>query len=204
MTEGRVALTKTLAATMRQIQQDLRFALRRLRQQPAFASVVVLTLAIGLGANTAVFTLVHALILRTLPVERPDELYRLGNGTDCCVNSGVPLSFSLFSYRLFDHLRANAPDFSELAAFQANTTSFGVRRAGQPVSTAVPGAFVTANYFTMFGVGPAAGRVLGADDDRPGAPPVAVISYQGWTRYFGQDPSLVGGDVIVNGQPFTR
>jgi predicted permease len=188
---------------MPHIQQDLRFALRRLRQQPGFAAVVILTLAIGLGANTAVFTLVHALILRTLPVERPDELYRLGDGTDCCVNSGLPVNFSLFSYRLFEHLRANAPEFTELAAFQANTTPFGVRRSGQSSSSTLPGAFVTANYFTMFGVGPAAGRVLTADDDRLGAPPVAVMSHQAWIRYFGQDASVVGGSFFVNGEPFT-
>ena len=177
--------------------------MRRLRQQPMFVLVVLGTLAIGLGANTAVFTLVHSLILRTLPVERPHELYRIGDGADCCVNSGVPVRFSLFSYRLFEHLRANADGFTEVAAFQANTVSMGLRRAGQAVATTLPGAFVTANYFQVFGVGPAAGRVLNRDDDRPGASPVAVISHQAWTRYFGQDPSIVGGDVILNGQPFT-
>ena len=190
---------------MRHALHDLRFACRRLRQQPTFAFVVISTLAIGLGANTAVFTLMNALILRTLPVERPNELYRLGDGTDCCVNSGLPsnFSFSLFSYALFQHLKANTPEFGELAAFQANTTTFGVRRAGQRVGTAVPGAFVTANYFTMFGVDAAVGRVLAPGDDRPDAPPVAILSFHGWTRYFGQDRSIVGGDVIVNGQPFT-
>jgi len=188
---------------MRQIHHDIRFAIRRLRQQPGFAAVIVLTLAVGLGANTAVFTLVHALILRTLPVDRPDELYRLGDGTDCCVNSGLPASFSLFSFQLFEHLKANAPEFTDLAAFQANTTPFGVRRVGHPIATTLPGAFVTANYFTMFGVAPAAGRLLTLPDDHPGASPVAVISYQAWTRYFGQDPSVIGSDVIVNGQPFT-
>jgi predicted permease len=188
---------------MRHLIPDTRLAIRRLRQQPMFVLVVLCTLAIGLGANTAVFTLVHALILRTLPVERPHELYRIGDGADCCVNSGVPTRFSLFSFRLFEHLRTHADDFSEVAAFQANTTPMGVRRAGQSVSTTIPGAFVTANYFQVFGVGPAAGRVLSGDDDRPGASPVAVISHQAWTRYFGQDPTIVGGDVILNGQPFT-
>ena len=188
---------------MQYLPQDLRLASRRLRQQPGFATVVVLTLAIGLGANIAIFTLVHALILRSLPVERPHELYRLGQGLDCCVNSGLPDSFSLFSFRLFEHLQANAPEFSELAAFQANTTAVGVRRAGQSESSTLPGAFVTGNYFTMFGVRPASGRLFTADDDRPGAVPVAVLSYQAWRRYFGQDPSVVGGDFVLNGQPFT-
>jgi hypothetical protein len=106
---------------MSQLGQDVRLALRRLRQRPAFTSVAVLTLALGLGANTAVFTLVHALILRSLPVERPRELYRLGDTTDCCVNSGLAGSYSLFSFRLFEHLKANAPEFTDLAAFQATT-----------------------------------------------------------------------------------
>jgi predicted permease len=188
---------------MSNLLRDLHFAVRRLRQQPGFASVVVLTLAIGLGANIAVFTLVHALVLRTLPVQRPEELYRLGSGTDCCVNSGLPQNFSLFSYRLFEHLTAGIPSFVELAAFQANTSPYGLRRGGESTSIMLPGTFVTANYFAMFGVGPAAGRVLNVEDDRPGAAPVAVLSYQAWDRYFGLDASVIGGEFVLNGQPFT-
>jgi len=176
---------------------DVRLALRRLRRQPGFTSVAVLTLALGLGANTAVFTLVHALILRSLPVERPAELYRLGDTMDCCVNSGLATSYSLFSFRLFEHLRANAPEFTELAAFQANTSQFAARRAGEAVSRSLPGAFVTANYFAMFGVRPAAGRMLRAEDDDPGAPPVAVLSHRAWSQQYGQDPSVVGGAFVV-------
>jgi predicted permease len=188
---------------MNHLRQDLRLAVRRLRQQPGFTSVAVLTLAFGLGANTAVFTLVHALMLRSLPVERPRELYRLGDTTDCCVNSGLATSYSLFSFRLFEHLKAGAPEFTELAAFQANTTPLGVRRAGETVASSLPGAFVTANYFTMFGVLPAAGRMLRAADDRPDAPPAAVMSHHAWTRHYGQDPSVVGGAFVVNGKPMT-
>jgi predicted permease len=183
--------------------QDVRLALRHLRQQPGFTCVAVLTLAIGLGANTTVFTLVHALMLRSLPVERPHELYRLGDTTDCCVNSGLATSYSLFSFRLFEHLKANAPEFSELAGFQANTMSLGVRRSGAAVASSLTGAFVTANYFRMFGVTPAAGRLLTDDDDRPGAPPVAVMSHQAWTQHFGQDPGVIGGEVVINRSPFT-
>jgi predicted permease len=188
---------------MGHVGQDLRLAFRRLRQQPGFTCVAVLTLAIGLGANTAIFTLVHALILRSLPVERPGELYRLGEGTDCCVNSGLATNYSLFSFRLFEHLRASAPEFTELAGFQANTTPFGVRKLGDTAATTLPGAFVTANYFTMFGVAPAAGRVLRAEDSRPDAAPVAVMSHQAWTRHFGQDPSVIGGAFIISGTAMT-
>jgi predicted permease len=188
---------------MRHVLQDLRLAIRHLRQQPGFTCVAVLTLALGLGANTAVFTLVHALMLRSLPVARPHELYRLGDTMDCCVNSGLPTSFSLFSFRLFEHLKANAPEFTELAGFQANTATVGVRRSGELVSTSLPAAFVTGNYFTMFGVTSAAGRLLRAEDDRPDAPPAVVMSHRAWTQHFGQDPSVVGGAFVIAGTPMT-
>jgi predicted permease len=188
---------------MSHLRDDLRLAFRRLRQQPGFTAVAVFTLALGLGANTTVFTLIHALILRSLPVERPGELYRLGDTTDCCVNSGLATSYSLFSFRLFEHLKVNAPEFSELAAFQANTSALAVRRTGEAVARSLPGAFVTANYFTMFGVTPAAGRVLHAADDHPGAPPVAVMSHWAWTQHYGQDPGVIGDTLIVNGKAMT-
>ncbi len=183
--------------------QDVRLAFRHLRQQPGFTCVAVLTLAIGLGANTTVFTLVHALMLRSLPVERPHELYRLGDTTDCCVNSGLATSYSLFSFRLFEHLKANAPEFSDLTGFQANTMPLAVRRGGETAASSLPGAFVTANYFTTFGVTPAAGRLLRTDDDRAGAPPVAVMSHRAWTQHFGQDPGVIGGEFVINRSPFT-
>jgi predicted permease len=188
---------------MRDLQQDVRLAVRHLRQQPGFALVVILTLALGIGANTAIFTLVHALMLRSLPVERPSELYRLGNTNDCCVNSGLATSYSLFSYRLFEHLKANAPEFQELAAFQANTIAAGVRRTGEATPRPMPAAFVTGNYFTMFGVQPAVGRVLQPSDDRPEAPLVAVLSHRAWTQFYAQNASLIGETVTVNGQPVT-
>ena len=188
---------------MMPLRHDIRLALRRLRQQPGFTAVAVLTLALGLGANIAVFTLVHALILRTLPVERPHELYRLGDTMDCCVNSGLATSYSLFSFRLFEHLKGSAPEFVELAAFQANTAPVAVRRAGDPVSRSLPGAFVTGNYFTMFGVQPAAGRLFRDGDDLQGAPPVVVLSYRAWDQQFGRDPSVIGGSFVVNGMPMT-
>jgi predicted permease len=182
---------------------DLRVVFRRLRQQPAFTLVVVLTLALGLGANIANFALVDALLLRSLPVDRPEELYRLGDTNDCCVNSGLPsASFSLFSFSLFEHLRANVPELVDVAGFQANQTPVALRRPGAPVAQSLPGQFVTANYFRMLGVTPAAGRLLHPDDDRPGAPPVVVLSHRAWAR-FGLDPSVVGGSILVNGTPMT-
>ncbi len=181
---------------------DLRHALRRFRQQPGFCFIVVMTLALGLGANTAIFALVDALLLRSLPVERPGELYRLGDGTECCVNSGLQDDYSLFSYRLAEHLRAGAEQFTELAAFQAQTFPLGLRRAGAAAPDPLNSQFVTGNYFRMFGVTAAAGRLLQPDDDRFGAAPVVVMSYRTWARY-GLDPALIGSAIVVNGVPMT-
>jgi len=184
------------------LRDDIRFAFRRCRRQPGFTLVAVLTLALGLGANTAIFALVDSLLLRALPVERPQELYRLGDTNACCVNSGLMTSFSLFSSQLVDHLRESAPEFSSLAAFQAGSMSVGVRRSGSAVPESLVGKFVTANYFDMFGVKPAAGRLLQRADDDPGAPTVAVLSYRGWMR-FGLDPAVIGGSFLINGTPTT-
>src|SRR5213078_4567071 len=104
--------------------------------------------------------------------------------------------------RLFEQLRDNAPEFSKLTAFQAGTLSVGLRRSGSAIPESLGGKFVTANYFDVFGVPAAAGRVLQPADDLPGAPPVAVLSYRAWMRY-GLDPSVVGGSFAINGSPVT-
>ena len=187
---------------MNWLADDLRVALRRCLRQPGFTVVVVLTLALGLGANIAVFTLIDAVMLRSLPVERPQELYRLGDTTNCCVNSGLQRSWSLFSWALFQHLKQNAPEFSELAAMQAGAMQIGMRTQGSSVPHSLPAQFVTANYFRMFGVKPAAGRLFEPDDDRPGAAPVAVMSYRAWARE-GLDPAVIGRPVVVNGLSLT-
>ncbi len=183
--------------------QDLRFAIRRLVKQPGFAAITILTLALGLGANTAVFTLVHALMLRSLPVAHPEELYRLGDNDNCCVNSGLQDDYSLFSYRLYEHLRNSLPEFSDLAGFQARLMAIGVRRSGDKVSESLRGQFVSGNYFTTFGVRPAAGRLLQAADDEPGAEPVVVMSGRTWALRYGRDPGVVGATLAINGRPMT-
>jgi predicted permease len=189
---------------MTHLLEDVRIALRRLRHEPGFAAVAVLTLALGLGANTAVFTLVHGLMLRSLPVERPGELVRLGDTNNCCVNSGFQTSYSLFASRLFDHLRERlASEFTDLAAFQANPSPAGVRRQGVAGIESFGSQFVSGNYFRMFGVRPAAGRLLTADDDLPDAPPVAVLSYSTWATNYGLDQAVVGGAFVVNGLAMT-
>jgi predicted permease len=190
---------------MSQLFDDARIAVRRLWHEPGFALVAVLTLALGLGANVAVFALVHGLLLRSLPVERPGELYRLGDNNNCCVNSGLQTNgYSLFSTRLYEHLRDRTTgELQAIAGFQATVQALGVRRAGTAGNQSVAGQYVTASYFSMFGIRPAAGRLFVPDDDRRDTPEVAVMSHQTWTQMYGQDPSVVGATFIVNGRPMT-
>ena len=189
----------------RGLRSDLRLTMRRLWQSPGFAVVCVLTLALGIGGNTAVFTLIDRAMLKPLPVARPGELYRIGDTDDCCVNGGLPSgSFSLFSHDLYLQLREAAPQFSDLAAFQANPNTLTVGRAesGVPPET-LTASFVSGNYFRMFGLAPAAGRLLAEGDDRPGSAAVAVISHRAWTLRHRRDPQVVGSTVTLNGVPAT-
>ena len=182
---------------------DLRVAVRRLTHRPGFSAVAILTLALGLGANIAIYTLVHATLLQRLPVANADELVRLGDDDNCCINGGLQRNFSLFSYSMYRHLRDRLPGLSSLTAFQAGVQPVTVRRAGTATTDSIPGKFVTANYFTTLGVQPAAGRLLDPKDDDPAAPPVFVISYRSWQTRLGADPAVVGGSFLVNGKPMT-
>jgi predicted permease len=184
--------------------KDIHYALRQFLNAPVFTVTAVLTLALGIGATTAIFTLVHAVLLNSLPVAKPSELYRVGDVENCCVNGGLQDNWSLFSYDKYKMFRDNTPGFVELAAFQAGHDLIGVRRPGaSEAAHSMRSEFVSGNYFAMFGIGPYAGRVITPDDDRKGAPPVAVISYRAWQQQFGGDPSIVGGSLTLNGQPFT-
>jgi len=186
---------------------DLRLAFRQLRNKPAFAITVVLTLALGIGANTAIFTLVQAILLQSLPVADPASLYRIGDTDNCCVNGGYESDngdFDLFSYQLFLHLKQAAPEFEELAAFQSGYAynTLTVRRNSE-MARATRGEFVTGNYFSTFGIKPFLGRLLLPSDDNPGAPPVAVLSYQAWQNDYAGDPSVVNSTFYIQARPIT-
>ena len=185
--------------------RDLRLAVRQLRKSPAFAITVVLTLALGIGANTAIFTLVHAVLLQSLPVANPASLYRIGDTDDCCVNGGFENEngdFDLFSYELFRHLKQSAPEFEELAAFQSGQSIFSTRR-GSELAKPEHGEFVSGNYFTTFGIRPFLGRMIIPSDDNAGAAPVAVLSYQAWLADYAGDPSVVGSTFYIQSRPVT-
>ncbi|HXJ41368.1 MAG TPA: ABC transporter permease, partial [Bryobacteraceae bacterium] len=185
---------------------DTRHALRRLRMAPAFTSATVLTLALGIGATTSIFTLVHAVMLKSLPVANPGELYRLGKESRCCYEGGYSQEkeFSLVSYDLYKYLRNNTKGFSELAAFPSLELLLGLRRSGtSEAAQGYPGEFVSGNYFSMFGIRAYAGRALVDADDQSNAPPVVVMSYRLWQQKYGSGPSVIGSVFDIDGKPFT-
>jgi predicted permease len=184
---------------------DTRYALRRLRKSPSFTITVVLTLALGIGATTSIFTLFYDVLLKSLTVANPGELYRLGKEARCCYWGGYSQEneYSLVCYELYKHFRDHTQGFAELAAFQADDPLLGVQRSGGTESAqSYPGEFVSGNYFTMFGISAYAGRLLTSTDDQPGAPAVAVMSYRLWQQY-GSDPSIVGAVFNIDNTPFT-
>ena len=190
---------------MMTILQDVRYALRQLRQSPGFTITAVLTLALGIGANTAIFTLVHAVMLKSLPVANPAQLYRIGDNDNCCVWGGLQnKGWGLFSNSLYQYFVTNTPQFEQIAAFSANSYVFSVRRSGaSEAAETFPGEFVSGNYFTTFGLQPFAGRLLTPQDDTPGAPPAIVMNYRVWQEHYGSDASILGSTLMVNGKPFT-
>ena len=188
--------------------QDCRYALRVLRRSPVFTLVAVATLALGIGANAAIFTLVNALMLKNLPVTDPKPLVWLGNKNDCCVGFGVNDSgeYSLFTTDSFQFLRKNVPEFEDLAAMQAGFTGrpVVVRRDGtQDAARSVMGEFVSGNYFRTFGLRAGAGRLLTDADNVAGAPLTAVMSFQTWQSRFNGDPAVVGSTFRINTKPVT-
>src|SRR6516162_4424993 len=184
--------------------QNVRIAIRQFRKSPGLALTIIVTLALGIGANTAIFTLVHAVLLKSLPVVDPKTLYRVGDTDNCCVNSGYfnEGDFDLFSYELYRHLRDTIPEFEQLAAMQSGGNIMSVRH-GSEAAKALPTQYVSGNFFSTFGIGPFAGRVLNDSDDVTGAASVAVMNYQTWQSEYGGDTSLVGSTVFVEGHPMT-
>jgi macrolide transport system ATP-binding/permease protein len=190
------------------LSQDVRYSLRQLRKTPGFTMTAVLTLALGIGANAAIFTLVNAVLLKNLPVTDPKTLLRLGDNNDCCVGWGTHDNgdYALFSTDTYEQLKKNAPEFEELAAMQAGFRYRPViaRRDGsQEGARSVMGEFVSGNYFRTFGLQPQAGRLLSDADDVIGAPMVAVMSYETWKNDFAGDASVVGSTFWVNTKAVT-
>jgi macrolide transport system ATP-binding/permease protein len=193
---------------MRVLLQDLGYAFRQLRKTRGFAVTVLLTLALGIGANSAIFTLVNAILLHNLPVTDPKTLVRIGDRNDCCVNSGWhdDADYSLFATDTYYIFKKSLPEFEELAAMESGYAwrPITVRRAGPlTVAKSVTGTFVSGNYFRVFGLSPAAGRLFVDADDQKGAPITAVMGYDTWKQDYAGDPGVVGTAFYINTKPAT-
>lgn len=184
--------------------EDIRYALRQFVRTPGFTLTAVLTLALGIGATTAIFTLVHAVLLKSLPVVDPGQLIRIGDTENCCINGGMQDDWSLFSTEQYHEFRDHTQGFESLAAFQSGRLQIGVRRSGSNhPAQSFSAEFVSGNAFQTFGLQAWEGRLLQPRDDHKGAPPVAVMSYRAWQQKFGKDPSVVGATFLLNGAAFT-
>jgi predicted permease len=183
---------------------NVRYALGQFRLSPIFAAAAVLTLALGIGGTTAIFTLIHAVMLRSLPVSDPGRLYRVGEGRDCCVEGGPQDNWGMFSFNLYERMKAETPEFEEVTAFQAGRGRLGVRREGvETAGRPLRSEYVTGNYFSTLGVRAFGGRVFTPEDDKPGSAPVAVLSHRVWQTAYASDPSVVGSTFVLEGHPFT-
>jgi predicted permease len=193
---------------MNSLWHDISYALRQLRKSPGFTLTAVVTLALGIGANTAIFTLVQGILLRSLPVTDPSQLYRIGDEHQCCVDGGFPEDasqtgdFSIFSFDLYQHLKRAAPEFEQLAATQAGQWTWSVRR-GSELAKSLHGNFVSGNYFSTLGVNAYAGRVFSDSDNTPAAPPAIVLSYRAWQGEYASDPLILNSTIYVQARPFT-
>ena len=180
-----------------QIGQDLRYAARLLARSPAFAIASTLSLALGIGATTALFQLIDAVQLRSLPVSRPHELARVRIANMDGARGNFSQAFPSLTNPIFEELRREQQGFSEVAAW--SRTSFNLADSGE--IRLARGVMVSGGYFGMLGLSPAAGRLLADPDDRAGCPPRAVLAYDFWQREFGSDPHAVGRTLTLNAQP---
>jgi len=191
------------------VARDMRYALRQLGKAPGFTITAVLILALGIGANAAIFTLVNAMLLKNLPVADPKSLVRVGDAYQCCVND-VALDdgdYALFSTDTYEHFKKDVPEFEELAAMQAGFGFFNpltTRRDGDGnLAHSSVSEFVSSNYFRTFGLRPQAGRLLSDADDVKGAPVVAIMSYEAWANNYNRDSSVIGSTFWMNTKPVT-
>ena len=176
---------------MQSLWQDLRYGARMLLKKPGFTLIAVITLALGIGANTAIFSLVNTALLRPLPVERPEQLFSINN---------VALNLPAISYPNYRDFRDRNNSFSGMMLYRYRALGLSVNG----VNERIWGYLATGNYFDVLGVKPALGRFFTPDDDKsPGGHPIAVITYDCWQKRFAGDPQVIGKPVIVNGRNFT-
>src|SRR6267378_321519 len=198
---------------LRSVLSDCRFALRQFHKSPAFAIAAVLTLALGIGANTAIFSLIDAALLRSLPVRDPQRLVVFQwtalhspntKGTysymSCPSSNASGEHGCSFSYQMFHQFQSLQDEFSSVAALAGDV---GLNLRGNGPASFAHGEMVSGDFFDTLGIGAALGRTFVPSDDMPGAPPVAVLAYGYWQRAFGGDSAVVGRTVWLNNVPVT-
>ena len=186
---------------MGKLLKDVQYALRQFRRNPGFAITAALTLSLGLGATTAIFTLIYNAMLKTLPVQHASRLYMVGKEPTCCnYGSMQGDEWRIFSNDLYLYFRDHTKGFESITAFSSYSTPLLTRRVGDPhPPETVRGSFVAGNEFATLGVPLALGRPIQPSDDTEGAPPVAVISYRMWQRRLDLDPHVIGTNLAMNG-----
>ena len=184
--------------------QDLRYGARLLRKSPGFTSVALLSLALGIGANTAIFTLVNAVLLKSLPVTKPEQLVLFADDASEGTSMGSPPEerWVLYSYPAYSYLRDRSDAFESLSAFRSGEARLSVQSGGEAAERA-QGHLVSGNYFTALGASALMGRTLTPDDDRPAASPAAVVSHGYWKQRLNSDAAVVGRSILLNGTSFT-
>lgn len=174
--------------------QDIRFGLRMLLKNPTITGVAIITLALGIGVNTAIFSAVNGLMLRPLPVQKPNQLTVIAGQI-----KGID-GISNISYLDYRDMRAQSGGFSDLLAYDLN--ALGLEADGKTEMTIVN--YVSSNYFSALGIQPAAGKLIYGDAaEQPGNEPVVVLGYSFWTKRFNSDPDVVGKQVKLNGRVAT-
>ncbi|PWT95654.1 MAG: permease [Blastocatellia bacterium] len=187
--------------------KDVRYGLRSFRKRPGFAIIAVITLALGIGANTAIFTLVNAVLLRSLPVIHPEELVLFsdvtGEGTSI-EDSPRTGTWKRFSYSSYQYLREHNQTLQDIAAVRSGETRLSVHGSGaNEAAQRASGHLVSGNFFSILGVNAMRGRVLVPQDDMPNAQPAAVVSFKYWQQQLGSDPSVVNKQLVINNTTFT-
>src|SRR5467141_1030545 len=185
--------------------QDLRFAARMLAKNPAFTAVAVLTLALGIGANTAIFSLMNAVLLRSLPVQNPSQLVLFGAGKWGGIMDEVPSrAWQLFSYPFYRQVQQDGRVFSGVTAVSSMPNGVHGTIGEASEAEAIDARLVSGTYFATLGVNPVLGRAFSEDDDRiPSGSPIAVASYSWWKRRFGGDPSIIGKKMSIGATVYT-
>ena len=188
--------------------RDLRFAAGSLLKRPILTITAVITLALGIGANTAIFTLLNAVTFKPLPVTRPQELVLFDDSRSEGTSNGDPSTgqWMRYSYASYEYFRDHDQNYQGLSAFRTGESRLSVRASGTPSGEATQRAsahLVSGNYFSVLGVNALLGRVLTTEDDKPGAHPATVMSYGYWQQQWKGDPQIVNQEVVLNGTSFT-